>query len=311
MVLLSLSLLLTPIDSVVVRDIEVAEGENLRTTSAGRGEPIVLLPGLFGGAYSYRKITGPLVTQGFRTIVVEPLGYGASSRPKKADYSYDAQTQRVARTLDRLGVNRALLLAHAQGAPIAFRLAIQRPDLVRGVLAIDGGPADSVATPEMKKAFTLGAFTLKLIMDPARARHELRDELMRNSGDPGWVTEDVLQSYTAPQIADLDGSIDALHRMLKSREQSLLSDRLHQCTVPVMLLVGEVPHRTEVPGEQRELLRRKVARFTAVSVPGAGQYIQEEQPQAVLAAVERLLGEVSESRTGQGTSSIRRSPARS
>jgi len=49
MFLLSLALLSLPAaDSIVVRDIQVAEGETLRTTSVGTGQPIVLIPGIFG-----------------------------------------------------------------------------------------------------------------------------------------------------------------------------------------------------------------------------------------------------------------------
>jgi pimeloyl-ACP methyl ester carboxylesterase len=288
MLLLSLTLLLTPVDSVAVRDIQVARGETLRTTSVGTGQPIVLIPGLFGGAYSFRKITGPLVDQGYRTIVVEPLGYGWSSHPKNADYSLDAQTRRVARTLEQMGIKHALLVAHAAGAGIGFRLAIQRPDLVRGLLSIDGPPAQSAATPELKKAFTLGVFAVKLLLDPPRARHELRDELVSNSADPRWVTDAVVRGYTAGQIADLDGSIDALHQMTKAKESDSLADRLNQCRVPVMLLVGAAPHRREVSGDDRELLRQRLPRFSMETVPSAGQYIQEEQPGAVLAAIGRL-----------------------
>jgi len=61
--LISLAVLTAPVDSIAVRDIQVAKGETLRTTSMGSGKPVVLIPGLFGGAYSYRKITGPLVAQ--------------------------------------------------------------------------------------------------------------------------------------------------------------------------------------------------------------------------------------------------------
>src|SRR5689334_17928070 len=98
MLILGLLLLAAPVDSAVVRDIKVAEGETLRTTSLGTGDPVVLVPGIFGGAFGYRKISGPLVSAGHRVVVVEPLGYGSSSHPKNADYSFDAQTARVART---------------------------------------------------------------------------------------------------------------------------------------------------------------------------------------------------------------------
>ena len=67
-----------------------------------------------------------------------------------------------------------------------------------------------------------------------------------------------------------------------------LVDRLHECAVPVRLLVGTVPHPAEVPEDQLELLRARLPDFSTDSVAGSGEYIQEEQPAAVLAALERL-----------------------
>jgi pimeloyl-ACP methyl ester carboxylesterase len=288
MLLLSLALLAAPSDSAIVRDIEVAAGETLRTTSVGTGQPVVMVPGIFGGAFGYRKITGPLVSTGYRIIVVEPLGYGSSSHPKNADYSFGAQTGRVARTLDQMGIKRALFVAQSSGAAIAFRLAIQRPDLVRGLVSIDGGPAESAATPGMKKAFKLGGGLVKFAMDESKLRHDVRKEIIKNSGDTTWVTDAVIRGYTAGQATDLDGSIDAFHRMSKSKESVSLADQLHQCTAPVLLLLGTVEHPAEVTSEQQELLQQKLPRFTTQRIRGAGQYIQEEQPAAVLAAVARL-----------------------
>jgi pimeloyl-ACP methyl ester carboxylesterase len=275
-------------DSAVVRNIEVAPGEVLRTTTMGSGRPLVLIPGIFGAAYGYRKITGPLATDGYRVIIVEPLGYGWSSHPKHADYSFTAQTGRVGRALDSLGVRGALMVAQSSGASIAFRLAIVRPDLVRGLLSIDGGPAETAGTAGMRKAFKFGGGLVKLALDESKLRHDVRREIVRNSGDTTWVTDAVIRGYTAGQTADLSGSIDAFQQMSKAKEPRSLAERLGQCAVPVRLLVGTVPHPAEVTSEERELLMARLPNFGTDSVPGSGQYIQEEQPAAVLAAVTRL-----------------------
>jgi pimeloyl-ACP methyl ester carboxylesterase len=288
MLLLTLALLASPADSVVVRDIKVAPGETLRTTTIGAGQPLVLIPGIFGAAFGYRTITGPLAARGYRCIVVEPLGYGWSSHPKDADYSFTAQSQRVAHALDSLGVTGALLVAQSSGAAIAFRLAIARPELIRGMLSIDGGPAESAATPGMRKAFKFGGGLVKFVMDESKLRHDVRREIVKNSGDTTWVTDAVIRGYTAGQVADMHGSIDAFQRMSKSKDDASLADQLHQCAVPVRLLVGTVPHPAEVTKDQRELLSEKLPNFKSDSVPGSGQYIQEEQPAAVMAAVARL-----------------------
>jgi pimeloyl-ACP methyl ester carboxylesterase len=288
LLLLSLALLSVPVDSAVVRDISVAHGETLRTTSVGPGQPIVLIPGIFGGAFSYRKLIGPLVAQGYRTTVVEPLGYGSSSHPKKADYSFGAQSERVARTLDQMGIKRALVVAQSSGAAIAFRLAVDRPDLVRGLLSIDGGPAESAATPGIKKAFKFGGGLVKLMLDESRLRHKVRHEIVENSGDTTWVTDAVIRGYTAGQTADLGGAIDAFHQMARSKESTSLAERLNRCRAPVLLLVGTVAHPAEVPNDQREVLKTRLRSFHTEAVRGAGQYIQEEQPAVVLAALARL-----------------------
>lgn len=288
MLLLTLALFSHPVDSAQARDIAVAPGETLRITTTGAGQSVVLIPGLFGGAFGYRAVVRPLVAQGYRCVVIEPLGYGWSSHPKQADYSFTAQTRRVEAALDSLGIGRALFVAQSTAASIALRLAVARPELVRGLLTIDGGPVESAATPGMKHAFKLGGFAAKLVLDESKLRHDVRREIIRNSGDTSWVTDAVIREYTAPQAADLDGAIDAFHQMSKAKETGSLADGLSRYHGPVRLLVGTVRHPAEVSDAQQALLRNRLPDFRTDSVPGSGQYINEEQPAVVVAALERL-----------------------
>jgi hypothetical protein len=58
--------------------------------------------------------------------------------------------------------------------------------------------------------------------------------------------------------------------------------------VPVRLLVGGVPHASGVKTDERELLADKIPDFALESVAGSGQYVHEEQPEAVLKALGAL-----------------------
>jgi hypothetical protein len=140
----------------------------------------------------------------------------------------------------------------------------------------------------MKKAFKFGGGLVKLMMDEDMLRQKVRHQIVENSGDTTWVTDAVIRRYTAGQTADLGGSIDAFHQMAKSKESSSLADRLQQCLAPVLLLLGTVAHPAEVPDDQRALLKTKLRSFNTETVRGAGQFIHEEQPAVVLAAVTRL-----------------------
>ena len=252
MILLTLALI-SSLDSAVVRQIQVAPGELLRVTVTGSGEPVVLIPGIFGGAYGYRKIVGPLVQRGYRCIVIEPLGYGRSSYPEGADYSFTAQAKRVGQVLDSLGIRQALFIANSTGAAITLRVALAHPDLVRGILSIDGGPVESAATPGMKKAFRFGGLITKLAVNEGKLRHDVRNEIVKNSGDTTWVTQKVVREYTAGQAADVDGAIDAFRSMSKSKESESLRDQLHEIRVPVRLLMGGVSHPSGVKTDEQEL----------------------------------------------------------
>ena len=281
--------LLGPLDTAaVVRDIPVARGEFLRTTSVGSGRPVVLIPGLFGAAFGYRRIVGPLAELGYRAIVVEPLGFGWSAHPRRANYSLSAQAVRVAAVLDSLGIHKALIVAHSTGGSIALRLAYERPDLVEGILSIDGGPAETAATPGLRRAMRFGGMLTKALLQPDAFRGEVRREIVANSSDTSWVTPAIVAGYTEGATADLSGAIDAWQGMAKSVESESLLARLGDCRVPVRLLVGAVPHQSGVGADQIALLARRLPDFSVDSVAGSGQYVQEEQPEAVLAALEKL-----------------------
>lgn len=273
------------------RYVAVAPAESLRVTIEGAGAPVVFLPGLFGSAFGFRRVVPLFADAGWRTIVVEPLGVGGSSRPERADYSLTAQAARVAATLDSLGVRHAVLVAHSVGGSIALRLAVARPDLVAGIVSLEGGPAEAAATPGFRRAMSFAPW-IKLFGGMRLIRGQIRRYLAAASGDPGWVTDDVVAGYAAGAAADVGAALKAYIGMAGAREPQALRPRLAEIRCPVRLLVGAVPHPSAVPQRELELLAASLPHFAIDSLPGVGHFPQEERPAAVLEAVTRLTAEV-------------------
>jgi pimeloyl-ACP methyl ester carboxylesterase len=117
----------------------VASAETLTVRIEGAGAPVVLIPGLFGSAYGFRRVVPLLTDAGYQTILIEPLGMGESSRPQAADYSLSAQAARIAAILDTLHLQHLIIVGHSAGAAIALRLAVQRPSLVKAIVSLEGG----------------------------------------------------------------------------------------------------------------------------------------------------------------------------
>lgn len=287
MLLLLIAALTT--DSVQSLTIPVAPKESLHVVAAGSGHPVVFIPGFFGSAFTYRKVTPPLNAAGYRTIVIEPLGIGGSSRPEKGDYSLTAQARRVGAVLDSLGVSSAIVVAHSNGGSIALRLAVHRPSLVEALVSIEGGPTESAVTPSFRAALRFAPW-IKLLGGVKLIRWKIHHLLLDSSGDKSWVTDDVVAGYTAPAAVNLNATLKAYLAMAASREPEKLAPRLGEIRCPVRLLVGGTPHDGDVGQPEVVLLQRTLPDFTLDSVPGAGHFLQEERPDVVVATIEHVLG---------------------
>lgn len=290
MTLIPLLSLLLVADTAAAFHVPVAPAESLWVSAAGRGEPVVLIPGLVGSVYAYRKVVPLLNEAGYRTVVIEPLGIGFSTRPEAADYSLAAQARRLGAALDSLRTGRAILVAHSLGAAVAFRLALGRPDLVAGIVSLEGVPAESAVTPDVQRALRLEPL-IRLLGGAGLLRRKILGEMRAVSGDPSWATEEVVRGYTDGAAADLGATFHAFRAMARSAEPAGLDTHLSEIRCPVIFLVGGFPHRTAPRPQDLELLARRLPLLVVDTLPGAGHYLHEEAPGAVVAAVQRARSE--------------------
>jgi pimeloyl-ACP methyl ester carboxylesterase len=267
--------------------IVVAPGESLHVAVFGRGEPVVLIPGFFGSVFGFRKLIPLLEKAGYQPTVVEPLGTGFSGRPAHGDYSFIAQADQIAAVLDSLGIRNAPVIAHSVGGAMALRLAYRRPDLVRSLLSLEGGPTEHIATPEFKRAAKYIPW-IKLLGGIKLIRKVVRRTLVRSSGDTTWITDGVVFGYTAGAARDLNGTLLSYLAMADARERDRLEPHLRTIRCPVRLVIGGARHDGGVGPEEVVELQRELPRFGVDSVPGAGHYLQEERPEAVLRILERV-----------------------
>lgn len=270
--------------------IEVAPGEWLSVADRGSGDAVLLLPSLTVPAFTYRRVEPLLTAGGRRTLVIEPLGLGGSSQPPAADYSLGAQVVRLGRVLDALQPGPVLVVAQAGGNSTALRLAYRRPDLVRGVVSLEGGISEEIVTAGARKAVRLAPL-LKLLGGERLVRGRMRKSLMQRSYDPSWVTPEVLNGYLRSAGADFDAILRTYRLMAGAREQELLGPNLPRVRCPVRLLVGGSAHESSVPERELALMRAGLARFEIETIPRCGHFIAEEMPEVVARAVETLLRE--------------------
>lgn len=287
--LLALSLLVA-LDSAVVRTVTTAPAESLRVTITGTGTPVVIIPGLSGRAFAFRKVIPPLAENGLQLIVIEPLGTGNSSRPGKANYSLTSQADRIAAVMDSLHLPPSLIVAHSVSASMALRMAVRRPDRVAQILMIDGGPDEKLATAGVKKAVKFG-FLLKIFAGRGKIRSEVRKGLVSSSTDTTWITTEVIDGYTEGAAGDIGAVLKVLKGMVNAVEPDSITNHLGEIKVPVTLLLPTGPHDSGINSHKVQLMRERIPVFAVDSVPNCGLHVHEERPDVVVAEVLKLVGD--------------------
>ena len=116
--------------------VPVNRGVNIEVLDwGGRGPTILLLAGGGNTAHVFDHFAERF-TDGFRVVALTRRGYGASSRPSDG---YDLQTlmRDIIAVLNRLSVERAIVIGHSRAGAEMTRLAATHPDRVSALVYLD------------------------------------------------------------------------------------------------------------------------------------------------------------------------------
>jgi pimeloyl-ACP methyl ester carboxylesterase len=97
---------------------------------------VVLLHGASGNLGDMRVAFGDLLPRVHRTILVDRPGHGWSERWADDGASPARQAAMIDEMLGRLGVERAIIVAHSFAGAVATALALDHPDRVAGLVLI-------------------------------------------------------------------------------------------------------------------------------------------------------------------------------
>jgi pimeloyl-ACP methyl ester carboxylesterase len=115
-------------------------GVTLDVQVEGDGRPVVLLHGFPDSKRLWSKQVPALVDAGFRVIVPDQRGYGASDKPADVEsYAIPFLAIDVTAILDHLGIERAHVVGHDWGAAVAWAVASFAPERVDHLVAMSVG----------------------------------------------------------------------------------------------------------------------------------------------------------------------------
>lgn len=258
--------------------------EAVRLYTGGSGPPVVLLHGLGGSSANWVEVFPELVTR-HRVIAIDLPGHGGSpALPRGSSVGQFAAA--VAHALDAAGSVSALVVGHSFGGHVAARLALQRPDLVTGLLLVAAAGV-STSRPRAQRYVTLVTR-----LRPARKMQPLVRRFGGHAGfrramlSPWFVSDAGALTPTA-----LRGLIRDMreHRGVDIAGAAMTRDDLRTevaaISCPVLVLWGARDRQLSVD-DGIELARRLGAPLRVVA--DCGHLVPAERPAAVLDAMAAL-----------------------
>jgi pimeloyl-ACP methyl ester carboxylesterase len=303
-------------------------GIRMHVAEAGSGPLVVLLHGFPESWYSWRHQIQTLAEAGYHVVAPDQRGYGQTDRPAEIEkYSMFHLVGDVIGLLDALGEERAVVVGHDWGAPVAWTTAQFRPDRVRGVIGLSvpfrprgaRAPLLAVRTPPGLTFYQIyfqqpGVAEADLERD---VRATMRRILVGASGDnpivpdmlvrdgkgfledvpvperlPAWLSEADVDFYTAEfERTGFAGGLNWYRNI--DRNWELTSPWQGAKVIPPALyVVGERDLVYHFPGlkELMANLRVFVPNLTRTNtLPGCGHWTQQERPSEVNAAILEFL----------------------
>jgi pimeloyl-ACP methyl ester carboxylesterase len=260
---------------------------NMHLAEAGEGPPLLLLHGWPQHWWCFRHLI-PELSRRFRVLAPDLRGLGWSDAPPDG-YAKGRLAADVLELLDCEGIDRVSVLGHDWGGFAAFLLALEHPQRIERLMALDIPPPWSgPAHPRQLAAPILASYQVLLAMPLVGERL-----LMRG---PGTVRA-IIRLASGPGLRWAEGELDVYAERLRQPARARASsayyrtfllhelpsivtggDRSSELAVPSLLLMGG---RSAI---DRVLAPRASGMLQVRRIAGAGHFLPEEDPLAVLAA---------------------------
>jgi len=286
-----------------------ANGIELNVLDEGSGPLVVLCHGFPELAFSWRHQVPALTGAGYRVLAPDMRGYGRSSAPARVeDYDVVTLCGDMCGVLDAVGEDSAIFVGHDWGANVTWQLVLH-PERVRAVagLSVPFVPrAPAAPIPIMRRHlgedFYIVWFQQPGVADEALARDVRRTLTTSRQWTAQWAEEDGLPPKPQPWLSEEElavyvqafartgftGGLNWYRNI--DRNWELTADAAQRrVDQPALFLTGERdPVRRFMPAEA---MRGWVTDLRAeIVVPGAGHWVQQQEPDAVNAALLDFLG---------------------
>ncbi|PPK94150.1 pimeloyl-ACP methyl ester carboxylesterase [Kineococcus xinjiangensis] len=228
----------------------------------------------------------PRLQEHARVFAVDMLGYGDSPAPEGQGVDLASQAAALVELLDALGLDRVGVVGHDLGGGVAQILATAASDRVAGMVVSNGVCFDGWPVPVVKAMKASWPVLQRL---PSTAVEKMLRAGLRPLFGHQERAPQAIDRFVAPWSRPEGPSLLARHlRAADSVYTQTVAPFLGRLDIPVEVCWGRLDH--QMKPRYGERLARSIPGANLTWVEDASHFVPVDRPDAVAAAVRRMLG---------------------
>ncbi len=248
----------------------------------GRGAPLVALHGLTASHVTFMGVAERMA--GRRPIFALDLrGRGNSDKPA-GPYGMAQHASDVAAAMHAMGLDASVIVGHSMGAFVATALATQYPDLVAGLVLLDGGYAPAMSAPNSQQGMDAAlALRIGQLRQTYPSREAYRQFWKTQPHFPAedwnpWIEAflDYELGGEPPELRPKAAEGAVIADLMEGLQSEQIATRLRSIGVPVLMMrapAGFVPGQPPLfPDAMIEQMRSLVPAMEMELIPGVTHY---------------------------------------
>lgn len=278
-------------------DMVEVDGARLHVVDLGprdAGPPIVMLHGASSNLEVMRNPLGDLLAERRRVVLIDRPGHGWSTRARREDSTPEVQARMIDQALARLGIDRAVFVAHSWSGALGARLALDHPGRVAGLVMLApvthpwrGGVGrynEIIATPLIGP---LLAYTVTLPLGYFLTAPGARNVFLPQTMPDGFVTDTATPLLLRPR----EFIANAFDLVTLKRSVAAQAARYRKIAAPTVIIAGEADKTVSTNIHARPFAAQ-VPNARLVVLPDLGHMVQSAVPGLVKAEIEAMLDRI-------------------
>jgi pimeloyl-ACP methyl ester carboxylesterase len=211
------------------------DGHQVGVSVGGHGVPLVFLHGLGLSGRAYVRLLSRLAGMGFLVVALDSAGHGGTPNLPRNAAQLAHRVDLTLRTLDALGIEKAVFMGHSMGGRMIIQLSALAPDRVLAAVLLNAAAGtpfdDSIRAP---------------VRSPRRAVRALVDAAYDAQGDPFRLPTPernrylrLVTSALARNVRTPLGFPGAVRAIIASGDYTPMLEAMREQRVPTIVVHGE------------------------------------------------------------------------